>query len=56
MNKKEVLLIFIITFITIAAWAVFDIFHTRAQVQIPQELQKIIEPVDPNFDLSALEQ
>lgn len=54
MTRKEWLIAVILTFITIIAWVVFDIIHARSQVEIPQKLQEIIEPIDPNFDLRGL--
>lgn len=55
MNRKEWLIAVIITFITICAWVIFDIFHTRSQVEIPQKLQEIIEPISPDFNTSSIE-
>lgn len=56
MNKKEWLIAVILTFITICAWVIFDIVHTRSKTEIPSELQEIIEPVDPQFNLKAFEE
>lgn len=53
MNKKEFLLIAIITFITVLAWVVFDILHARSKVEISPKVQEVIEPIDPNFDLKG---
>lgn len=55
MTKKEWLVATILTFITICAWIIFDILHTRAQVQISPKVQQIIEPINPEFDYSVLE-
>ncbi len=55
MNRKEWLTAVIITFVTICVWVTFDILHTRAQVTVPQKLQEITEPVNPNFDITVLE-
>lgn len=54
MNKKQ-LIIIIITFITICAWVIFDILHIRSAVELPAQLQQVIEPIDPNFDLGVLQ-
>lgn len=53
--KKELLIAAILTFFTILAWVVFDIIHTRRQVEIPQQLQELIEPINPEFNISGLE-
>lgn len=55
MTRKEWLIAAILTFVTICAWVIFDILHTRAQVEIPQKLQEVIEPISPDFDTNALE-
>lgn len=54
MAKKEWLIAAILTFATIVAWVIFDILHTRQQVEIPQNLQQIIEPINPQFNLKEL--
>lgn len=50
MTKKEWLIAAVLTFITICAWVIFDVIHTRAQVEIPQKLQEVIEPINPEFN------
>ncbi len=54
MIKKEWLILAIITFITISAWVIFDIFHARARVEISPKVQEAIEPLNPEFDISGL--
>lgn len=54
MTRKELLIIIIVTFITVVAWIIFDILHTRAKVEISPALQEVIEPIDPNFDTSGV--
>jgi len=54
MNKKEWFIVAVLTFITIVIWVVFDILHTRAQVEIPSQLQQVIEPINPQFNLEGL--
>lgn len=55
MIKKKWFVATILTFVTILAWVVFDILHTRAQVEIPSQLQELTEPINPEFDISGLE-
>lgn len=45
----------ILTFVTILAWVIFDIIHTRSEVQIPQNLQEAMEPISPDFNTGSLE-
>lgn len=54
MTRKEWLLAAILTFATILAWVVFDVIHARAQVEIPQKTQDIIEPISPDFNTGDL--
>lgn len=56
MTKKEWLVAAIFTFITLCAWVVFDILHTRTKVEIPNNVQQLIEPINPEFKTSGLEQ
>ncbi|MFH0937235.1 MAG: hypothetical protein V1808_02995 [Candidatus Daviesbacteria bacterium] len=56
MTRKQFLYITIITFITIIIWVVVDIIHSRATVQIPQEIQQVLEPISPTFDQEALDE
>lgn len=55
MTKKEWLFAAILTLITVVAWVIFDIIHARAQVEIPQKLQEVIEPISPDINTSVLE-
>ena len=55
MTKKEWLFAAILTFITACAWVVFDVLHARAKVEIPANIQEVIEPLDPEFNTSVVE-
>lgn len=55
MTKKEWLIAAILTFITILAWVISDAIHTRSEVQIPQKLQEVIEPISPDFNIQNLQ-
>lgn len=55
MTRKEWLFAAILTLITVVVWVISDALHARAKVEVPQKLQEIIEPINPDFDLSALE-
>lgn len=54
MTKKEWLVAAILTFMTLSAWVVFDILHTRSQVEIPSKIQEVTEPVNPQFNTGGL--
>lgn len=55
MTRKEWLIATVLTFITIVAWVIFDVIHTRSEVQISQELQGVIEPINPDFKTESLQ-
>ena len=55
MIRKELLIVSVLTFITVCAWVVFDILHTRAKVEIPQKVQEVIEPINPEFNTQVFE-
>ncbi len=55
MTRKEWLVAAIIIFVTVLAWVIFDIIHTRSQVEILQETKQIIEPISPDFNIKSLE-
>lgn len=55
MTKREWLIAAILTFITVCAWVVFDIYHTRTKVEIPPKTQETIEPINPEFNTKVFE-
>lgn len=55
MTKKGLLVATIFTFLTICAWVIFDILHTRTKVEIPPKTKEIIEPINPEFNTKVLE-
>ncbi len=55
MTRKEWLIAAILTFTTICAWVIFDILHTRSNVEISPKLQEVIQPINPNFNTKGLE-
>lgn len=56
MNRKGWLIATILTFVTICAWVLFDVLHTRSKVEIPEKTQELIEPISPDFNTSVLDQ
>lgn len=55
MDKKQWLIAVILTFITVCFWVGFEILHKRHETKITPQVQELIEPIDPNFDLTAIE-
>lgn len=54
MIKKEWLIVASLTFLTIVCWVIFDILHSRSQVEISPKLQEVIEPISPDFNTKSL--
>lgn len=55
MNKKEFMIILIITFFVIMVWIIAEIIHSKPSVPVDPKLQQLLDPIDPNFDTSTLE-
>lgn len=56
MKGSYFLIIIIVTVITIIFWAAADIVHSRSQVAIPSDTQQLLQHIDTNFDLQALDE
>lgn len=54
MSGKQFLYILIATFLTLMIWVTVDIIHARSQVKIPEEVQKLLEPISPVFDQEVI--
>ena len=54
MTRKELLIAAVLTFITVAAWVVFDAIHARSKVEVSPKVQQIIEPISPDFNIESL--
>ena len=53
--RREFLIIAIATLITILAWAVLDTVHNRTETEVPQKWKDVVEPINPNFDISEVQ-
>lgn len=54
MSKKEFLVILIFTFIVFLVWTVSNIVRTPPVSQIDPKLKKALEPLNVNFDKTAI--
>lgn len=54
MTSKQFLYIAIATFITIFIWVAVDVARSRSAVAPPEEVQKLLEPISPNFDQEVI--
>ena len=54
MIKRDVLIILWMTFITVAAWIGFNIYHIAVTSTISKELNQQIVPIEANFDMDTI--
>lgn len=54
MTKKGYLLVAIATLLTIILWVFFDIIHKRSEVKTSADIEKLVEPIDSNFNLDGI--
>lgn len=54
MTNKQFLYLAIATFITVVIWVTLDLIHSQANKQIPSDINKIMEPISPDFDKEVL--
>lgn len=54
MTNKQFLYLAIATFITVIIWVTLDLIHSQANTQIPSDINKIMEPISPDFDKEVL--
>ncbi|OGF98835.1 hypothetical protein A3D78_06035 [Candidatus Gottesmanbacteria bacterium RIFCSPHIGHO2_02_FULL_39_14] len=56
MNRKEVYILAIITFLTVFAWVVFGIIHAKNTSAINASEIKKLAPLTPYFDSDIINQ
>ncbi|OGG02278.1 hypothetical protein A2W14_00940 [Candidatus Gottesmanbacteria bacterium RBG_16_37_8] len=56
MNRKEIYILAIITFMTVFAWITFGVIHAKNTSKIGGEEIKNITPLTPNFDSDIINQ
>lgn len=54
MSSKDLLTLSILTFITVVAWIVFDVYHTTTASTITPLQKELTAPIKPNFDQEIL--
>lgn len=55
MQRKEVVIIAIITFIVVVAWIATSVIGTRSSAPVNPKINQVIEPIDPTFDQSTID-
>lgn len=54
-DSKEFLTLVILTVLVILIWIASDIYRTRTNVELTPNLQKVLEPLNPDFDKQTLD-
>ena len=54
-QQKDILFLFISTFIIVVAWIGFNLYHKMVTSTITPDLQMQIVPIDPRFDTVTIE-
>ena len=54
MDRKSFFIISIATLITVVAWVMADVIHSTTNVEVSPDIQKVIEPLSPDFDSAAI--
>ena len=54
MNSKDWLILSILTFLTVAAWTVYDIYHAAVTSTITPMQKELIKPLKTEFDEKTL--
>ena len=54
MNKKDLLMIAIITLLTVTSWIVYDVYHSATTNTITPVQEELIAPLDPHIDADVV--
>ena len=54
-NSKEFLILVLLTAFVILVWISSDIYRVRTNIELTPNLQKVLEPINPNFDKQTLD-
>jgi hypothetical protein len=55
MDKKNILVLSIFTFITALGWIVFDIYHAATVSTITKNVEEQLVPITPAFETSVID-
>ena len=56
MNRKELVIVAIVIFLTMVAWVVFGIYHAKTSSTLPASQLRSTTPLTPNFDNDIINQ
>ncbi len=54
MSGKQIFIIALMTLVTVVSWVIFEVIHARAEVKPTEQVQEVLEPIDPSFDQEAI--
>jgi len=52
---RDLFIVSLLTLITVFTWIVFDVYRAAKKIEIPEVLQRQIEPINPEINTSILE-
>lgn len=55
MKQKNILILLVLTFVTVAVWIGTNIYHIIVTSTVDEELQEQIVPINPNFDDATIQ-
>lgn len=55
MNRKEFIIVLVITFLVFMVWVIAEIIHAKPSIPIDPKIQALLTPVDPNLDKATLD-
>lgn len=53
-KNKKIILVALFTFFTVFLWIGAEVYLSLTEPKVPQNLQKLIKPLNPNFDENTL--
>ncbi len=53
---RDLVIVLISTLITLASWVGFEVYRAYTRVEIPEVLQRHLQPLDANLNTQVLDQ
>lgn len=53
-GRRDTLLLSILTFVTVIAWIMFEVYHAQVDSTIPPEVTAQLVPITPRFDQTVI--
>ena len=55
MKSKDIIILLVSTFLLVAAWIAFNIYHNSVESTTTDEIKQEIIPITPNFDQPTID-